>query len=337
MDQLEEKLAILQKAAEQRNPESEYRIGLLYMDMGDEESLIKARNWFLSAYKHGHPDAKRMMSEAGKMLTDVINHSDSPFNPNEKAFMECITRCRNDHFLSKSIEDSIFGQRIWTEDMDITIGDRRFDTTEVVVNTDKSFEAAAKQEGRVCVLNFANFFAPCAMSFCSDTQEEFLCRTSTLFPCINDETALNGFYRPHKNIRKDEFNSDLIYTPDVVVFRTDSKPHRDLPRSEWFRTDIITCAAPYNNGFASDNETERIFIHRMERIVRASIHYGVDVLILGAFGCGAFGNNPEVVAKVSKRTVDKYSGYLKKVIFPIPVSAYNNNYEIFESVLLGED
>ena len=64
-----------------------------------------------------------------------------------------------------------------------------------------------------------------------------------------------------------------------------------------------------------------------------SIKTKVEVLILGAFGCGVFGNDPLTTAKIFKECLTKYQYYrdvFKLVVFPIPDA---KNYEIFKEIL----
>ena len=61
---------------------------------------------------------------------------------------------------------------------------------------------------------------------------------------------------------------------------------------------------------------------------------GNEVVILGAFGCGAFENNPEVVASASKEVVSKYLDCFETIEFAIYCSSrYEQNYRIFKRVL----
>ena len=61
---------------------------------------------------------------------------------------------------------------------------------------------------------------------------------------------------------------------------------------------------------------------------------GNEVVILGAFGCGAFANNPEVVAKAAKNVIQEYRHAFVTIEFAIYCSAWNvDNYRIFNRVL----
>lgn len=59
-----------------------------------------------------------------------------------------------------------------------------------------------------------------------------------------------------------------------------------------------------------------------------------DVVILGAFGCGVFENNPSVVAAAAKNVVDKYIHAFRVIEFAVYCSPRDShNYDVFSSVL----
>ena len=57
---------------------------------------------------------------------------------------------------------------------------------------------------------------------------------------------------------------------------------------------------------------------------------GVEVLILGAYGCGVFGQDPEEVAAIFKDELEMFT--FKEAVFAIIKSDRDNNYEAFEGV-----
>ena len=59
----------------------------------------------------------------------------------------------------------------------------------------------------------------------------------------------------------------------------------------------------------------------------------VTRITLGAWGCGAFGNNPEKIAELFKLSLESFGRFYKRVVFAIPKAASNTNYEVFETVL----
>lgn len=68
-----------------------------------------------------------------------------------------------------------------------------------------------------------------------------------------------------------------------------------------FSVDVITCAAPYNV-YGFDRELLRsTYESRITNILEAAIDNDVDTIVLGAFGCGAFHNPPELMAEALKK------------------------------------
>ena len=178
----------------------------------------------------------------------------------------------------------------------------------IIVSKKRSFEAAEQyKDKKVCVLNFASSVNPGGgVRSGAGAQEECLCRCSTLYASLTYWTALKAFYKPHQENRHYLHTDDIIYTPDVVVFKSDTDSPALRAQNEWFKVNVITCAAPKLRHVVSVNhsELEALFEKRIRRIARVAALYENEVLILGAFGCGAFMNPPEVVARAMKKALD---------------------------------
>ncbi|MCD8023295.1 MAG: TIGR02452 family protein, partial [Lachnospiraceae bacterium] len=122
----------------------------------------------------------------------------------------------------------------------------------IVVSKKRTFEAASAyaRNQKVCVLNFASATNPGGgVKKGSSAQEECLCRCSTLYPCISDYAVRHGFHDRHKTMLSAGklnalYNDDCIYTPEVTVFKPDTSTPRTMPEQEWYKVDVITCAAP---------------------------------------------------------------------------------------------
>ena len=105
--------------------------------------------------------------------------------------------------------------------------------------------------------------------------------------------------------------------------------------------DVITCAAPYLGAIPREErknisvfELMLVFSARIERILEVAKKKGVEVLILGAFGCGAFANPPEIVAKAFKEALAEYGKYFETVEFAVYCSKEETqNYRVFKEVL----
>ena len=98
---------------------------------------------------------------------------------------------------------------------------------------------------------------------------------------------------------------------------------------------MITSAAPNLRNIDSIDKDKlfNIFYNRIEIILSTAVSYGVETIILGAWGCGAFKNPPEIVAKAFKKVIENnYIHTLKNIVFAIKGS-HNNNLEVFKSVL----
>lgn len=221
----------------------------------------------------------------------------------------------------------------------------------VVISKKRSYEAAANYAGgNVCVHNFASATNPGGgVTKGSSAQEECLCRCSTLYFNLNTNAMWQGFYSPHRDEQNPIHNDDCIYTPDVVVFKSDTEEPKLLPQNDWFKVNVITCAAPnlrikpsnvMNSGDGnrrakiSDRELFDIHVKRLSRIMDIALANGNDVIVLGAFGCGAFENNPEVVASAAKSVVDKYRNSFITIEFAVYCSPRDEqNYRVFKQVL----
>lgn len=193
----------------------------------------------------------------------------------------------------------------------------------VIVSKKRTFEAAkAYRDNKVAVHNFASASNPGGGVVRGSTaQEECLCRCSYLYLCLNSPDMWDGFYTPHKQARNPLHNDDIIYTPEVTVFKSDTNNPALLPENEWYKVNVITCAAPnlrampsnkHNTGDGkkaakiSDKEMLEIHEKRLRRILDVAVSEGNDTVILGAFGCGAFMNKANIVAYAAKNVIKDY-------------------------------
>lgn len=207
----------------------------------------------------------------------------------------------------------------------------------VIVSAKRTFEAASAYEGKnVAVLNFASPYAPAGYGHkATCTQEECLCRESTLYACISSERPMEQFYGRHKDLGP-MANADMIYTPRVTVFKSRDKIPVMTNPEDWFSVDVITMAAPNISTVKNPDEQELLgmFETRFTRMMLEAAANDVDVLILGAFGCGAFGNDPAIVATAAARVLEKYRGMFETVEFAIHESGRKKtNYRMFRLVL----
>ena len=263
---------------------------------------------------------------------------------NINIFKDTQTHCKTDSQLKEAIKITDAKQEFISEieELEEVKNSRLYEYSKVIVSKKRTLEAAKEYQGKkVAVLNFADAITPGgAVLYGASTQEEAICRCSTLYESISKDEMLKQFYYPHRNL--DFFyNDDVIYTPDVIVFKEDIVEAKMMPREEWYTVDVITCAAPYFGAIPREErknisvfELMVIFGSRIERILEVAKKKGVEVLILGAFGCGAFANPPEIVAKVFKEALSEYGKYFEIVEFAVYCSKGDTkNHRVFEEIL----
>jgi uncharacterized protein (TIGR02452 family) len=168
---------------------------------------------------------------------------------------------------------------------------------EVVNETTLHAARRLLEEGatRVLALNFASARNP-GGGFLkgSQAQEESLARASGLYACLTARWEMYEANRQHPSCL---YTDHMIYSPDVPVFRDDADALLEQPYPVSFLT-----APAVNAGAVRKNEPEKVIQiesvmdDRIEMVLAVAVAHGHEVLVLGAWGCGVFGNDPDEVA-----------------------------------------
>jgi uncharacterized protein (TIGR02452 family) len=188
----------------------------------------------------------------------------------------------------------------------------RFDACAIQVVNDSTLSVAqrlTRHAGRVLALNMANGVAP-GGGFLGGAraQEETLAWSSGLHATLDG----SPMYEAHR-LRADRESSDYaILSPDVPVFRD---PQGSLLDQPWL-LDFITCAAPVATHVGQPRSAE-LLGQRIRRVLDIAATYGYSNLVLGAWGCGAFGNDPVQAAKDFHHGLREHAGHFENVIFAI--------------------
>ena len=173
---------------------------------------------------------------------------------------------------------------------------------------------------KICILNFASARQPGGgfLRGKAKAQEESICYVSTLYHTIVD----NDMYTINNNDhRKGLYHHIGIYSPEVFVFKQDRDDPKILDKP--FYVSVITCPA-VNKTFALSNNLDDELIDdtmftRIDLVLHIASVHQPDILILGAFGCGVFGNEVSTVSSMFNELLyDKYTNICEKVIFAIP-------------------
>ena len=205
------------------------------------------------------------------------------------------------------------------------------------------------KDWRIAVLNFASATTPGGgVTKGSSAQEESLCRCSTLYPALTSNALWDAYYSVNRAARNPLYTDALIYSPGVTICKTDDQFPERLEQSDWVEVDVITCAAPnlrqrpgnqYNLDqsapvVVSPEELLALHKNRARHILTVAASKGVDAIVLGAFGCGAFQNDPTVVAEAYKDVLEEMKGYFSLIEFAIYCRPRETaNYDAFSRIL----
>ena len=214
---------------------------------------------------------------------------------------------------------------------------------EIILEDCDSVAAVFKyaEQGRVCVLNFASYLNPGGRFMDgSKAQEECLCHASFLYNVLRSQLE---YYRWNKYNRNNTDKRALymdraLYSPKIKFFMGDKQVD----------VDVLTCAAPNLTAYGKymhdrfgglkfpeleqtiQEDNEKALRDRMQFIKDVAEDNGVNTLILGAFGCGVFGQDANLVAQIWKELFKISS--VRLVVYAVPSEIDKDNYEIFKKV-----
>ena len=270
-----------------------------------DERKVKAENFVKQIMEENENDIRN--SIANTSLYDRVNIK-SPEKPN------LITNCT----LEKKTTDGALYDFLYPE-VHGTLG-----------SVDSHITA---NMSKVAVLNFASYKIP-GGGFLSGAmaQEEALCHTSTLYPVLASDTVINNFYAyNNQHLNKGLYTDRALYTEGIVF----KYPNED----KIFKADVISCAAPNNSIIAkyekscpyTPEENKKALLSRIDFVKDICLLEKVDTVILGAWGCGVFNQDANLVAKAFR---EAFEGTGINCIYAIPDNA---NYEKFQQAFLEYD
>ena len=152
----------------------------------------------------------------------------------------------------------------------------------------------------------------------AEAQEENLAKSSGLYPCIAQMSAM---YEANRQMRSCFYHDDMIYSPLVPVFRDDQYQYLDQP----CLVSMVTAPA-VNRGAVARNEparladVEAIMLQRIDKLLALARRHGHTAVVLGAWGCGVFANEPAEMAHWFARQLrdnPSYSGVFAEVHFAV--------------------
>ena len=179
-------------------------------------------------------------------------------------------------------------------------------------------ELAASVDGHVGLLNFASARNP-GGGFLNGAvaQEEDLCRCSGLYPCL---LQCMEYYEANRGQSSLLYTDHAIFSPAVPFFKTRGRGEY-LKRP--FFVSVITAPAPNSGPFlragqGSAGELKAAFLRRWKNVLRIARDQNISHLLLGAWGCGAFGGNPVMASETAREAICSDGAGITEIVFAIP-------------------
>jgi uncharacterized protein (TIGR02452 family) len=188
----------------------------------------------------------------------------------------------------------------------------------------------------VCCLNFASAKNP-GGGFLggAQAQEEALARASGLYASLKTKQEMYDFNRHHSTLL---YTDQMIYSPQVPVFRDDT----DQLLDQHYCVAVLTSPA-VNAGALRNNDPERlkdmesVMLGRIEKLLSVAVVHGQTTLVLGAWGCGVFRNDPNDIAAWFAQHIlynDTFKHAFRHIVFAVydtsekqvNIQAFNNKF-----------
>lgn len=216
--------------------------------------------------------------------------------------------------LRAGVERAVAGTRLYLPD-DVLPEPPPPTRPEVEVIGGTTLAAARRIGGNPACLVFASARNPGGGFLTgAQAQEESIARASALYPCLRTAFAFYEHHRAHPEL---VYSDRVIHSPAVPVFRDDKGAFLAEP----YPASFLTAAAPNRSAIARSQpehlpDLPVILRRRAGRVLAVAAAHGHRTLVLGAWGCGVFGNDPAVVADAFAQALDA-SPWFDRVVFAV--------------------
>jgi uncharacterized protein (TIGR02452 family) len=175
-------------------------------------------------------------------------------------------------------------------------------------------------KGKTCALNMASPKRPGG-----GVQNGARAQEECLFRCSNLINSINTDFYPLTDL-------ECLYTQSAFFFK-DKNYYPINP----IKSDVITIAAQNLSFKPKDKNYKSITKDKIRLMLSIPYLHGVEYLILGAWGCGVFNNDPNDIATYFKEVIkeENYGSLYKEIIFAIinDHNSVDNNLKIFTDIL----
>lgn len=190
----------------------------------------------------------------------------------------------------------------------IGVGCRNIDSFSMAQEQYKKYMSLFSRESknpRTLVLNFANPVNPGGgVRHGAKAQEEDLCRKSSLLFSLESDYA-QRYYRYNRSLHTHMGSDAILLTPDVEIIKDADGSLLD----ETVLVSVMTCAAPMvtqGMGGMRAEQYRALFYNRICGMLKCAAYWGYQALVLGAFGCGAFGNDANLVSDLFYKALKEF-------------------------------
>lgn len=212
---------------------------------------------------------------------------------------------------------------------------------QILFTAEDSLRAAIQFcSAKTAVLDFASAIRPGGgVIMGARGQEEDLCRCTSLYFVLNSDEVKDCYYKKNQTDASLIARSDCLYIPKVQILKAENSLWKRLPENQRMFIDIIVGSAPNLRSKDLQLSNEELLVYhekRAQAIFMSAIDNNVSNLVLGAFGCGAFRNPPEVVAAAYEQVIPQYKHYFDNIIFAVKCnSSEEPNYKVFSQMVLN--
>jgi len=223
---------------------------------------------------------------------------------------------------------------LWTADMlqNLATAKEYQDTKASIYNASTvdtifTLQKAMMDGSQIGVLNFASAYNPSG-GFINGSmaQEEALAYASDLY----FQQEGNQFYEINKKEKSKCYTDTAIYSQ--VTFFRDS--YFNFVRTPYV-VNVVTCPAVNMTALQNKGAAEKVMYERMRKVLCLFAEKGCSTVILGAWGCGVFGNDSKTIADnwYTLLQDEGYKKYFKQIIFSILDTGRGNTYAIFKDMV----
>ncbi|NVK63507.1 MAG: TIGR02452 family protein [Flavobacteriales bacterium] len=186
---------------------------------------------------------------------------------------------------------------------------------------------------KVGVLNFASAKNP-GGGFLggAQAQEESLARSSSLYLSIDQMQEMYNFNRSRRTYVYSDY---MIYSEDVIFFRND-----EMELMQPYKVDVITSPAVNVSAMLQNNRSElskvqEAMLQRIDKMLALFVDKGIKRIVLGAWGCGVFRNDPKDMARYFAHFLKgdgKYTNAFEHVRFSVLDRKSGKTFECFKKL-----